>query len=115
MGFQSWHLDYRYARSPQWYHERPNKPITPLQKFCFKYIPFWQRYQRLQIFLDSDNLVTTYVPGEEAAKVRANTEKIAKNYIYSRTPEKYHNIIVPDFPLGRNLVLVLLGPLLKVD
>lgn len=91
----------RYARSPQWYHERPNEAISSFRKFCYNYIPMVQRVHRLQIFLASDRLVTTYVPGEKAACKREETEQQAKNYIYSRTPEKYHSIIVPEFPLGK--------------
>ncbi|KAH6704243.1 monooxygenase [Leptodontidium sp. MPI-SDFR-AT-0119] len=90
----------QYARSAQWYHERPNKSFSALQKFCYKYIPLWQRCHRLQIFLASDNLVTTYIRGEEARNKRAETERQAKDYIYSRTPKKYHSFIVPNFPLG---------------
>lgn len=40
------------------------------------------------------------MPGEAAAKAREVTETNAKNYIYRVTPERYHNFIVPDFPLG---------------
>ena len=92
----------RYARSPQWYHERPNEAISSFRKFCYNYIPLLQRLYRLQIFFASDSLVTTYVPGEKATAKREQTEQEAKNYIYSRTPEKYHDIIVPDFPLGNS-------------
>ncbi|KAH8585503.1 monooxygenase [Bisporella sp. PMI_857] len=90
----------QYARSPQWYHERPNKNISTFRKLCFKYVPFWQRFHRLQLFLRSDNLVTTYISGDKAAIKRSETEQEAKDYIYSRTPKKYHDFIVPEFPLG---------------
>jgi len=90
----------QYARSAQWYHERPNRAFTGLEKWCFKYIPFWQRYHRLQLFLENDNLVTTYMPGDRATVRREQVENTAKRYIYSRTPNKYHKFIVPEFPLG---------------
>lgn len=41
------------------------------------------------------------MPGEQAAKRREATEDSAKNYIYRTAPEKYHDILVPDFPLGK--------------
>jgi cation diffusion facilitator CzcD-associated flavoprotein CzcO len=90
----------RFARSPQWYHERPNRSFSALQKACFKYIPFWQRYHRLSLFRENDSLVTTYVPGEQATVKRKETEDHAKQYIYAMTPKKYHDFIVPKFPLG---------------
>ncbi|TPX25843.1 hypothetical protein DIZ76_011300 [Coccidioides immitis] len=90
----------QYARSPQWYHERPNRPFTNFEKWCFKHIPFWLRWQRLRLFLESDNLVSTYMPGPAAAKVRERVETQAKEYIHATAPEKYHDFIVPKFPLG---------------
>jgi hypothetical protein len=90
----------RFARSPQWYHERPNRNFTAFEKFCFKYVPLWQRYYRYSIFSASDALVTTYGAGEKAKAQREDTEKSTKEYIYRSTPEKYHDFIVPNFPLG---------------
>jgi cation diffusion facilitator CzcD-associated flavoprotein CzcO len=90
----------QYARSPQWYHERPNRPFTAFEKWCMRNIPLWERYLRLKQFLDNDNLVTTYLPGPLAAKQRALVENHAKEYIYATAPDKYHQILVPDFPLG---------------
>jgi hypothetical protein len=90
----------RFARSPQWYHERPNRHFTWLEKACFRYIPFWQRYVRLSLFNLNDNLVSTYVPGKKAAQKRQIAEDNAKRYIYKTTPTKYHDFIVPTFPLG---------------
>ncbi|OAG11152.1 monooxygenase [Paraphaeosphaeria sporulosa] len=90
----------QYARSAQWYHERPNRYFTRLEKLAFQYLPLWERWKRLQLFLENDDLVATYMPGVTAAKKRKKVEAYAKNYIYSRTPEKYHDFIVPDFPLG---------------
>lgn len=91
----------QYARSPQWYHERPNRRFTPFEKWCLRYVPLWQRYLRLRLFLASDNLVATYVAGTEAAKLRARTEESARQYIRSQAPKKYHEFLIPDFPLGK--------------
>ncbi|KAF1965080.1 hypothetical protein BU23DRAFT_575195 [Bimuria novae-zelandiae CBS 107.79] len=40
------------------------------------------------------------MPGASAAGKRSKVEDNAKKYIFSRTPEKYHHFIIPDFPLG---------------
>ncbi|KFY81519.1 hypothetical protein V500_11346 [Pseudogymnoascus sp. VKM F-4518 (FW-2643)] len=90
----------QFARSPQWYHERPNREFSKLEKFCFRYIPLWQRYHRLSLFTGNDALVETYGAGEKAQRVRTATENGARNYIYQNAPEKYHHFIVPEFPLG---------------
>jgi cation diffusion facilitator CzcD-associated flavoprotein CzcO len=90
----------QYARSPQWYHERPNRNFTALEKWCLKHIPLWERYLRLRLFLANDGLVATYGSGSAASKLRAKAEDHAWKYILSQAPQKYHQFLIPDFPLG---------------
>ncbi|KAF2111919.1 hypothetical protein BDV96DRAFT_526304 [Lophiotrema nucula] len=90
----------QYARSPQWYHERPNRNFTALETAAFRFIPLWERWQRLKLFLDNDDLVSTYMPGPKATVKRAKVEDHARRYIFSRAPKKYHHFLIPDFPLG---------------
>lgn len=92
----------QYARSTQWYHDRPNRYFTSTEKWCNKYIPLWQRFQRLRLFLANDNLVATYLPGPAAVKLRETAEENARKYIKSNAPKKYHDILIPDFPLGKH-------------
>ena len=90
----------QYARSAQWYHERPNRNFTPLEKWCFRWIPLWQRWVRFRLFLANDSLVATYLGGETAARFRINVEEGARGYIRSVAPKQYHDFLIPDFPLG---------------
>lgn len=90
----------QYARSPQWYHPRPNERFTSLQKFCFRYVPLWQRYYRLKIFQDTDQLASIYDSDESQVQGRIAAEAEATKYILGEAPEKYHSFIVPKFPLG---------------
>lgn len=90
----------QYARSPQWYHPRPNKVFSAWDKFCFRYIPLLQRWHRLDLFLKTDQLAAVYGPDEKQVREREAIEEEARQYIYSKAPKKYHNFIVPDFPLG---------------
>jgi hypothetical protein len=53
------------------------------------------------LFRTSDSLVDTYMPGEKSEAKRKATEESAKRYIYETAPEKYHEFIVPKFPLGK--------------
>jgi cation diffusion facilitator CzcD-associated flavoprotein CzcO len=39
----------QFQRSPQWIHERPNREFTPFQKWCFRYIPLWNRLYRYHL------------------------------------------------------------------
>lgn len=90
----------QYARSAQWYHERPNQGFSSFQRFCFRYIPLWQRIHRLDLFLKTDQLAAVYGPKASQVKQRLSIEDASRRYIYKETPEKYHEFIVPDFPLG---------------
>ncbi|GME50676.1 uncharacterized protein BCR38DRAFT_363903 [Neofusicoccum parvum] len=90
----------QYARSAQWYHERPNRTFSALEKFCFRWIPLWQRYHRLKLFLQTDQIAAVYGPDPGQIKMRRAVEASAREYIYREAPQRYHSFIVPDFPLG---------------
>lgn len=90
----------QYARGRQWYHDRPNRKYTTFDKWAFNYIPFLMKLLRLSIFLDADASTSTYMATPKGIKARQKTEEEAKKYIYSKTPKKYHDMIVPTFPLG---------------
>lgn len=93
----------QYARSAQWYHERPNRMFTPFEKWCLRYIPLWERYLRLRLFLANDNLVATYMPGADAERLRAEAESSARQYIKKQSPKEYLEFLIPDFPLGKTM------------
>ncbi|EAW17031.1 flavin-containing monooxygenase [Aspergillus fischeri NRRL 181] len=90
----------QYARSAQWYHPRPNHQFTVAEKWAFRWIPLWQRWLRLQIFMKAEKESNTYFPTPEGVTARLAAEAESKEYILSRTPEKYWQFIVPNFPLG---------------
>ncbi|KAG8158441.1 hypothetical protein KVR01_011563 [Diaporthe batatas] len=90
----------QFARGRQWYHPRPNHRFSPFERFCFRYIPLWQRYYRLKTFLDTDSLAASYGSTPKEVRTRKMIEENAKKYIYSQAPQKYHDVLVPDFALG---------------
>ncbi|KAH8685065.1 hypothetical protein BGZ61DRAFT_356065 [Ilyonectria robusta] len=90
----------QYARSPQWYHPRPNKVFSGFDKFLFRYVPLWQRWHRLDTFLKTDQLASVYGSDSKQVEQRLAIEESARQYIYKEAPEKYHSFLVPDFPLG---------------
>ncbi|OAA63463.1 Flavin monooxygenase-like protein [Niveomyces insectorum RCEF 264] len=90
----------QYARSGQWIHERPNRSYTEFDKFLFRWVPLWQRLLRLKIFLVADEETTAYFSSARGIRTRAAAEKQSADYIRSKSPEKYWNHIIPDFPLG---------------
>ncbi|POR36846.1 Uncharacterized protein TPAR_02973 [Tolypocladium paradoxum] len=90
----------QYARSGQWFHARPNRDYTVLEKFLFRWFPLWQRALRLKIFLDADEETTTYFPTPKGLRLRAAMEEEARKYINSKVPPKYSKALIPKFPLG---------------
>ncbi|KIV99420.1 uncharacterized protein PV09_08958 [Verruconis gallopava] len=90
----------QYARSGQWYHDRPNRIYTDLEKFLFKWIPLWQKLLRLKIFLDADEETAAYFPTPKGVKARLKKEAQSLEYIYSKAPKKYWKALEPNFPLG---------------
>lgn len=90
----------QYARSGQWFHDRPNRNYTSLEKLMCRYLPLYQRAIRLKIFLDADEETTTYFPTPKGLKERNKKEIESKEYIRSKVPEKYAEHIIPSFPLG---------------
>jgi len=62
-----------------------------------KYLPLYQRLQRLRLFLESEYLMATCISGFSAAKAHAKFEEDAKGYILANSPSKSHKFLVPDF------------------
>ncbi|KAK4053943.1 hypothetical protein OIO90_003780 [Microbotryomycetes sp. JL221] len=90
----------QYARSPQWYHERPNHQYSKIERLAFKTIPGLMRLYRLYLFLNTDKLLTTYLNDDNAQKVRAQAEIDSRRYMEANAPAKYHKQLLPTFPLG---------------
>lgn len=90
----------QYARSPQWYHARPNRRFTGFEKFCFRYLPGLMRLHRWNIFWDIDKQSYTYRGTKAGVEQRLKEEETARRYIFEQAPKKYHDILVPTFELG---------------
>lgn len=91
----------QFQRSPQWINERVNREFTWVEKWCFRNIPLWMRAYRFSIWKETDALHTLYqsdtpvmVEAREAATKRVIT------YMKGAAPKKYHDMLIPDFPLG---------------
>lgn len=52
--------------------------------------------------MTAENESNTYFPSPEGVKARLAAEEESEEYILSRTPEKYWQFIVPNFPLGKS-------------
>ncbi|KAK7230081.1 hypothetical protein V2G26_002251 [Clonostachys chloroleuca] len=90
----------QYARSPQWYHERPNRHFTGFEKWLFRTVPLLMRLRRWNIFWSIDKQSYAYRGTDAGVQQRLKEEDVARDYIRHKAPEKYHAILTPDFELG---------------
>lgn len=58
------------------------------------------RLHRWNIFWSIDKQSYTYRGTDAGVKQRLKEEEEARQHIYTKAPEKYHNLLVPDFELG---------------
>lgn len=91
----------QFQRSPQWVTERINRSFTPFEKWAFRYLPLINRIYRFKLWKDTDGLHELYLSDTKAAvRARERATEHAKSYIKENSPAKYHDILVPGFPLG---------------
>lgn len=91
----------QFQRSPQWINERPNKEFSNFRKWCFRNIPLYGRYFRYSLWSATDGLHTLYMTGSYALdRARDEAQIVAENYMRKTAPEKYHDTLIPKFPLG---------------
>lgn len=91
----------QFQRSPQWINERPNREFSAFQKWCFRYLPLYNRLYRFYLWKSTDALHSLYqsdAPG--AAHQRELQTRVAEKYMRATAPAKYHDILIPKFPLG---------------
>ena len=91
----------QFQRSAQWINERPNSDFTAAQKWCFRYIPFANKIYRFYLWKNTDALHHLYTSTTaKSVKARAEATELARQYMKDTAPEKYHDILIPKFPLG---------------
>lgn len=63
-------------------------------------MPWLMRLHRWHIFWDIDKQSYSYRGSDAGVAQRLKEEETARQYIYAKAPEKYHETLVPDFELG---------------
>lgn len=92
---------YQFQRSPQWVTERRNREFPAFTKWCFRHVPLLNRLYRFMLWKSTDDLHTLYMSDSDAyIEQREEATKVSVNYIKQHSPAKYHDIIIPKFPLG---------------
>lgn len=92
---------YQFQRSAQWINERPNSEFSSFRKWCFRYLPFYNKLYRFYLWRSVDRLHNLYISTSSSAeRERTAATQEALRYMQATAPEKYHDILIPKFPLG---------------
>lgn len=80
--------------------KQPNAPYTTTEKWAFKYLPGWMRWERFSTYWAVDKLYLEYIKNPDAEPLRSVSEKQARDYMTSKCPPQYLEKIMPDYPVG---------------
>lgn len=92
---------YQFQRLAQWINERPNRDFSAFQKWCFRHVPLANRLYRFYLWKGTDALHGLYTSeSKQSALDREVATATALDYMTQTAPEKYHDVLIPKFPLG---------------
>ncbi|KAL4250045.1 FAD-binding Monooxygenase Superfamily protein [Abortiporus biennis] len=90
-----------FCRSPQWIYVPPSSTrISDFQRWMFAHIPFALRLYRWWVYLQNDLFYVGYLGAHETGLVKQKITKDLTKQMTALAPQKYHDTIIPDFPVG---------------
>ncbi|GAA97795.1 uncharacterized protein L969DRAFT_99787 [Mixia osmundae IAM 14324] len=93
-----------FSRTPSWYYPRDQGNYSSLTKAAFRYVPGLMRAHRIYIAARADMRWPAWVLSSNM--VRHIAEETAINFITSTAPAKYHNFLIPTYPMGCKRVIL---------
>ena len=93
-----------FSRTPSWFVPRADKPFSSLQKNIFRYIPFYMKLYRAILVAESDFRWPVWVMKNKG--FRRIAEQISTKHIKSVAPGKYHDFLLPKYPIGCKRIIV---------
>ncbi|EGX96129.1 dimethylaniline monooxygenase, putative [Cordyceps militaris CM01] len=88
------------VRSKHWIVKPPLMPNPRLMTFLFRRVPGMLNFIRLTIWLALENSWRAFYLTKTAARLRKSSEATARAYMKELAPAKYHDMLIPDFPIG---------------
>ncbi|BGP57894.1 hypothetical protein JCM8202v2_005543 [Rhodotorula sphaerocarpa] len=89
----------QFVRSPGYFRAKHNFDYSTFQRFVFRYVPFALRLYRWKIFYDYDFTILSRGTGTWASALRAKLTQGVIDYMKKTMPAKYHDILIPDYPM----------------
>ncbi|KAF8510295.1 4-hydroxyacetophenone monooxygenase [Hysterangium stoloniferum] len=90
----------QFFRTPHWLLYLENPERSPRQLWVLKHTPLLNRLLRLAIFLYGESNWRYFYMNAYGAWLRKGLEKTSKDYIRQTAPEKYQEILIPDYPIA---------------
>lgn len=88
------------VRSKHWILPAIDGKRTDAMRMLFKYIPGSMALQRLVVFLVAENDLRGFPMTKSGARFRRKKREGAERYMRAAAPEKYHDLLIPDFEVG---------------
>lgn len=89
-----------FCRTPSWYAPRPQAQVPEWLRWTFQRVPFALRAFRYLIAGGTEVAYFHFKRGPISDYFRARLEKALINYMKRTAPEKYHERLTPNYPLG---------------
>ncbi|KAG8753499.1 hypothetical protein FRC11_007368 [Ceratobasidium sp. 423] len=89
-----------FCRTPSWFVPRPQATVPEWTKWVFRNVPFTQRAFRWVIAARLDMTYLNWKLGPFTSILRRQREKACTERLKRLAPEKYHENLIPKFPMG---------------
>ncbi|KAL6871340.1 hypothetical protein J3F83DRAFT_735137 [Trichoderma novae-zelandiae] len=90
----------QFQRSKHWIVPVVEVPNTKLFQWLFMHVPGFLALGRFATFLFMENTMRAFYMTKAAVSFRRRVTAEAGQYIRETAPEKYHDMLIPDFELG---------------
>ncbi|OIW22691.1 FAD/NAD(P)-binding domain-containing protein [Coniochaeta ligniaria NRRL 30616] len=89
------------VRTKHWVYPFPvDAASQKIMKWITKYVPGSMLLQRFIVFNRAEQAFRDFYMTDAGAKFRAKKRAQIERYMRSKAPEKYHDILIPDFEIG---------------
>ncbi|TFK38666.1 monooxygenase [Crucibulum laeve] len=88
------------CRSPQWYISATNIPYGRITRWILRNIPLARRLLRFVIFAFAEMAFRGISLNARSTRTREKWQRVADNYMKSKAPEKYHDVLIPKYSMG---------------
>lgn len=93
----------QFIHSPHWLLPFPNPKFGPVAQWVFSHVPLLARLMRFMVFLVFESDWGMFKMNKAGARRRRAAEEASKKYILSTAPQRYHEILVPNYEIGCNV------------